>query len=129
MLSTLLLGTLIGLVVWFSAVSAGLAVTVMSTGVTYDISLLVTLANGIAPFLGGFVAGWMIKKRGWVNGGWVGVLYSLAVALIAASIFPGFSILTAGGLIVNFSLGCVGGICGVNAALYVSRSGGVNLPH
>lgn len=118
MFRVLVLGALLSLCLWVGAVGTGVAVAVMSQGNTYEISLLVILANVMAPLLGGFAAGWMVKKRGWVHGGWVGVLYSLAAAFLAALFFPGLFILSPVSLMVNFSLGCIGGICGVNSRLF-----------
>lgn len=118
----LTLGTLLGLSVWFLAVMAGVVFSVVNTGIVYDISVLVTAAGVMAPFLGGFTAGWIIKKRGWVHGGWVGVFYTLVAALLAALVFQGLLIFDLFNLIINFCLGCVGGVCGVNTRLYAARS-------
>lgn len=122
MFRALVLGAVLSLCLWAGTVGAGVAVAVMGQGTTYEISFLVVLANIIAPLLGGFAAGWMVKKRGWVHGGWVGVLYSLMAALVAAAAFKGLFVLSVSSLLLNFCLGCIGGICGVNTGLYFARS-------
>ncbi len=122
MFRALFFGTLLSLGIWFGSVGSGVAVTVMSPISTYDISLLVSAANILAPFLGAFAAGWIAGKRGCVYGAWVGVLYTLLAGLLAALSFPGFYLISPGGIILNFSLGCIGGVSGVNVRLYALRT-------
>ncbi|MGI6554384.1 MAG: TIGR04086 family membrane protein [Bacillota bacterium] len=121
MLRALFWGTLLSLGIWLGAFGTGVAITVMSSNFTNDISLLVSLVNIAAPFFGGYTAGWIIKERGWANGGWVGVLFTLTAALLAALLFPGLFLLKVSTLFINFCLGCIGGICGVNVALAFLR--------
>ena len=123
MLRALFWGTLLSLGIWFGAFGTGVAITVMSSIPIHDISLLVSLANIAAPVLGGFGAGWITKKRGCVYGAWVGVLYTLIGFIVTAMVFPGLFLLSAGSLMLNFCLGCIGGVCGVNLGLYVQRLG------
>lgn len=125
MFKALFWGTFLSLGVWLGAVGSGVAVTVMSPISATDISSLVSVANVAAPFLGGFAAGWIIKKRGCVYGAWVGVLYSLMGFLLTAMVFPGLFLLNTGSFLLNFSLGCIGGVCGVNLSLYVQKVGRV----
>lgn len=122
MLRAVVFGTCLGLVIWLGSVSTGVAVTVMSTGTVHDISPLVSLVNLLAPFLGGFAAGWVARNRGLVYGGWVGMFYTLSAVLAAALAFPGLYLLSVGRGFLNFCLGCIGGVCGVNTRLYLSRS-------
>lgn len=122
MFSVLVWGTVFSLIIWIGTLSAGVAVAVISQANTHEISLLFSLANVAAPFLGGFAAGWMVRKRGWVHGGWVGVLYTIIVALVGAAAFGGLVLFNVSQLALNFCLGCIGGICGVNMGLSYSRS-------
>lgn len=124
MFRVLVFGALFGLVLWLGAVGTGVAVAVLSQGNVHELSLLVSFANAAAPFLGGFAAGWLVKKRGWVHGGWVGALYTLMAALAAAIAFEGLFIFNFYSLLLNFCLGCVGGICGVNTGLCFAKSKG-----
>jgi putative membrane protein (TIGR04086 family) len=121
MLKAVVLGTLLSLGIWSGAVGSGVAATVMSSVATHDISVVVSFANLAAPFLGAFAAGWMTKKRGCVYGAWVGVLYTLTAFLVTGIAFPGLYLLNAGNLVLDFCLGCVGGVCGVNTGLYAVR--------
>ena len=50
MLRALFWGTLLSLGIWFGAFGTGVAITVMSSVFTNDISLLVSLVNIAAPF-------------------------------------------------------------------------------
>jgi len=122
MFSVLVWGTLFSLIIWIGTISAGVAVAVISQANAHEISLLFSLANVAAPFLGGFAAGWSVKKRGWVHGGWVGVLYTIIVALAGAAAFQGLVLFSVPQLALNFCLGCIGGICGVNIGLSYCRN-------
>ncbi|NLO89079.1 MAG: TIGR04086 family membrane protein [Clostridia bacterium] len=86
----------------------------------YNISWLLNGVLFIAPFLGGVIAGWLVKRRGWIHGGWIGLIYSLVVLIFRMMLFGTTDFLP---LILfrDFSLGCMGGICGVNGALYYRR--------
>lgn len=121
MLRILILGALLSLGLWLGTVTAGVAVAVMSQSNAFELSFLVSAANVAAPFLGGFLAGWMVKKRGWVHGGWVGVLFTVMAALAASAAFQGLFVFSFSTLLLDFCLGCIGGICGVNTGLCFSR--------
>lgn len=122
MLRAFLGGTLLSLGIWFGAVGSGIAVTVMSPISTHDISLVVSASNVLAPFIGAFTAGWIAGRRGFVYGAWVGVLYTLISILLAALVFPGLYLFSLSNLALNFFLGCIGGVSGVNTRLYILRS-------
>jgi putative membrane protein (TIGR04086 family) len=122
MFRALLLGTLLSLGIWFGAIGSGIAVTVMSPISTYDISLLVSAANVLAPFIGAFTAGWIAGRRGFVYGAWVGGLYTFISVLLAALVFADPFLFSLPHLALNFFLGCVGGVSGVNTRLYTLRS-------
>ena len=65
MLKAFFWGVLLSLGIWFGTLGTGVAVTVMGSIPTNDISLLVSLADIGAPFFGGFAAGLIVKERGW----------------------------------------------------------------
>ncbi|KUK11228.1 MAG: hypothetical protein XD50_0484 [Clostridia bacterium 41_269] len=57
------------------------------------------------------------EKRGWINGGWIGLIYGIVVLILKVLLLgtANFSPLL---LFMDFCLGCMGGICGVNGSLY-----------
>jgi len=86
----------------------------------YNISWLLNSVLFISPFLGGFTAGWLVKRRGWIHGGWIGLIYGLVVIILRMLLFGAINFFPLT-LFRDFCLGCIGGICGVNGALYYRR--------
>ena len=124
----IVLGTAVSLLVYLSALACGLAAAFISQGNLFNMSLLVSTAAVLAPFAGGFAAGFCIRKKGWIKGGWVGLAYSIVLWFAAAVIFPGAAGVDLGRFFFDLCAGCIGGICGVNTGLYVHRQKRKRMP-
>jgi len=116
----MLLGIMVALLLPAAVLVSGLLAALALPYDVYDLSLWLTATELISPLLGGFSAGWLIRKRGWINGGWVGALYGIAIGIFK-SVLLGRVIFSFSWLFVDFCLGCIGGICGVNVALFINR--------
>lgn len=82
------------------------------------VSRLLLLANYISIGIGGLMAAIKVDTKGWLHGGFVGLVYALCFLLLV-SLVPGLSVILGYGsilqaVIVSFLIGIVGGIVGVN---------------
>ena len=80
-----------------------------------SLSAAAFVIHGVAVFTGGFTAGRNSLRKGWLNGGMVGLMYTLIIILVG---FLGFdsslnlqSLLLLG---ICLAAGAVGGMLGVN---------------
>ncbi len=115
---------------WLSPVFAGLVYAMLVAGTaTIVCSLLLAITNlsersmptyvymihSLSVFIGGFIAAKRSGEKGWIRGGYLGVLYALVIILVS---YLGFhvdpALRTLMFLLACFILGAFGGMLGVN---------------
>ena len=93
------------------------AILLTSTNIPEStMSVVVITITGISILIGSSISSFIIKKRGIVNGGLVGLIYIITIYLISSIALMGFSmnITSIIMLIVAIVIGMIGGIIGVN---------------
>ena len=93
----------LGLVINFSDIANG------------SVDKIMIVSNYLALFIGGLIAAYSAKSKGWLNGGLVGLIYVLLLILLGSfTTVMAFS----GGLLLRMTIACVvsalGGIIGIN---------------
>lgn len=82
------------------------------------IARLLLLANYISIGIGGLMAAINVDTKGWLHGGFVGLVYALCFLLLV-TLIPGLYVILGStailqAIVVSFLIGTVGGIVGVN---------------
>ena len=93
------------------------AILLTSTNIPEStMSVVVITITGISILIGSSISSFKIKKRGIVNGGFVGLIYIITIYLISSIALMGFSmnITSIIMLTVAIVIGMIGGIIGVN---------------
>lgn len=111
-------GCIISLIIVFS-------LTLILASVSYfghiehrTVTRLLLLANYISIGIGGLMAAINVDTKGWLHGGFVGLVYAFCFLLLIALV-PGLSMVLGStaiiqAVVVSFLIGTVGGIVGVN---------------
>ncbi|WP_233531670.1 TIGR04086 family membrane protein [Paenibacillus alkalitolerans] len=105
----------------YSLVSMALATVIVSLVLKFSgmkegsMTTYVYVIHSAALFIGGLVTGKRSGKRGWYNGGMMGVLYSVVVVLIGfLSYDAALTMYTLVLFALSFFMGAFGGMIGVN---------------
>jgi len=113
--SSILFGLIVSLILLLiGSFSLGLVIS-LSNAANQSASRILFIVNYLAIFIGGIVAAYSAGGRGWVNGGFVGLIYMLVIVLLGSLWNPvifSFSLLSR--IIIGFLISAFGGMIGVN---------------